>query len=118
MNALDRRIQSTMNKLIAKRSITSEICYFKGLLDDQYCNLVRTDRDEQQMKIKIIILNEDMRKYMKNSYTSLSLPYNKEIERQSIQKPTVRFEEIVDDNDDQNSDQAEEDHLGPNLGCK
>ena len=53
MNALDRRINSTMDKLISKYPITSEICYFKGLLDDQFSDFIRTNHDEQQMKINV-----------------------------------------------------------------
>ena len=58
-----------------------------------------------------------MKKYMKNSYTSLSLPYNKENERHPFQKPSVRFEDNEDDND-QSSDASDNDPHEPDVGWK
>jgi len=105
MNALDRRIKATREKLISKKTITSEICYFKGMLDNNYNDIIRTHQDEQQMKLKIIIINEDMRKYVKNSYPQLSMPYNKENERKPIselqEKDDIASEEEIGNDDEQ-----------------
>jgi hypothetical protein len=84
MNALDRRVRKTVEKLVSNKTITSEICYFKGMLDKNYIDVIRSYQDEQHMKLKIIIINEDMRKYMKLSYPQLNMPYNKENERRPI----------------------------------
>jgi hypothetical protein len=74
----------------AELALLSELCYFKGLLNDQYSSIARTHQDELLIRLKILILFEDMKKYMINSYPALSLPYNKEKEREVNQEDLHR----------------------------
>jgi len=121
MNALDKRVEATLDKIVMKKPLTSEICYFQGILDDQYINVIRTLQDEVRMKLKIIVINEDMRKYMKTSYPKLHKPYNKENEKLSLEEiespRDLDSEEELIESEQENSEKAISQIYKLNQGC-
>ncbi|CAI2385005.1 unnamed protein product [Moneuplotes crassus] len=106
-NALERRVDMTRDKIINKQPITSEICYFQGTMDDKYINIIRTLHDEMRMKLKIIMINEDMRKYMKDNYLNIHT-YNKENEKKLLEEIDQLRGSDDDNIDAQNNDEKEE----------
>jgi hypothetical protein len=66
MNTLNSKITATHLKL--KSVISSEICYFQKLVHHEFSDIVRTHQEENEIRLKIYLINEDMKEYMKKSY--------------------------------------------------
>ena len=102
--------------------LKSELWYFKGILDNKYLSVnkitsiksqvvkapkIWTTSIELQARLKILVLFEDMRKYMRQSYPALYQPYDKQKERLYSMNQTIR----TDDSDINIEGEDDEDYF-------
>lgn len=100
----------------------SELCYFKGILNNENSNIVMSSQNELEIRLKLLVLYEDMRKYMIQSYPALSKPYDKARERSSsifydVNKSSKSLSDsVVEDNVDANPTEIDFIKKNPEYG--